>query len=218
MQAKHWALLAAFMTGLGAQLSTITDWNAVLTPVFVGALFIQVASMIGAIFADKPTGKGTPPAASVLLVVALLAGVGVSTTGCHLWVKTATPATEKAAKQEVITALDHIRRAGEIVAATQDIEVAAHRAGLVSEADHKAVEGIYEAVGRAVLDGIRTLEDATKTGGNRQAAVNEILNCFDRATKDGGSLSKIGSAEQRATVRAGLLAARIPIQLALALL
>jgi uncharacterized protein (DUF2062 family) len=46
----HVALLVAFLTGLGTQLSLVEHWHDVATPAFVGAVVLQVAAFIAALY------------------------------------------------------------------------------------------------------------------------------------------------------------------------
>lgn len=69
LEPKHWAVIAAMMTGVGTQLLTASHgWTDIATPGFAAGLLIQIAAAITAIFVGAPgagaaqaTTKATDP-------------------------------------------------------------------------------------------------------------------------------------------------------------
>jgi hypothetical protein len=55
LEGKHYALIAAFLAGVGTQLATAQHgWSDVLTTGFVAGLLIQISTLITAIFVGAP--------------------------------------------------------------------------------------------------------------------------------------------------------------------
>lgn len=54
LEKKHWALIAGFVSAVGAQLLVIPNWSAALTPGFAALVLIQMGLLITSIFVGAP--------------------------------------------------------------------------------------------------------------------------------------------------------------------
>jgi len=59
-EAVHWTILTAFLTGVGSQLSALPDWHDAMTPLFLGGVIVQIASLLVAL-KTRATGTPAPP-------------------------------------------------------------------------------------------------------------------------------------------------------------
>lgn len=55
MTRTHYLLLAGFMAAAATVLTGMDHWSEALKPAIVGGLLAQLATVIGAIYSDKPT-------------------------------------------------------------------------------------------------------------------------------------------------------------------
>lgn len=54
MNGKHWLVVAGLLGAIGLQLSAAHTWSDVLTPATMGAIAVQIAATLGALFSDPP--------------------------------------------------------------------------------------------------------------------------------------------------------------------
>ena len=61
LERKHWVVLAAFLTALATQFSSIEHgWIEAMTPRFVGGVLLQIATVLTALYVGPPRkGKFT---------------------------------------------------------------------------------------------------------------------------------------------------------------
>lgn len=54
MSGKHWMVIGGLLGAIGLQLSAAHTWADVLTPATIGAIAVQIAATLGALFAEPP--------------------------------------------------------------------------------------------------------------------------------------------------------------------
>lgn len=58
LEAKHYVLLAGFLTALAAQVAGLQDWAAATKPVFIAGVIGQIAVVLGSLYAGAPGATG----------------------------------------------------------------------------------------------------------------------------------------------------------------
>jgi hypothetical protein len=167
---------------LGGELIKVSGWQEAMTPGFVGTLLVQASGLIalvtGAIYTQKPGTGATAGVSKVLpalLLILALPAIGLTTTGCALFTKKPTTDTVQQGYQQVKTAADVVKSAGNIVAAAQQFEIQlAQNPSVIPPATHQAIQKGFGVTADKVLEGLAVLRDLTKTATERQTAIQSI--------------------------------------------
>jgi hypothetical protein len=54
LEAKHWAIIAGFVTSTATVIAGLDHWGDLFTPAVVAGLLMQFATLLGALFAGAP--------------------------------------------------------------------------------------------------------------------------------------------------------------------
>lgn len=54
LEAKHWALIAGFLTSTAAVVAGLKQWGDLFTPAVIGGLMGQAATLLSALFVGAP--------------------------------------------------------------------------------------------------------------------------------------------------------------------
>lgn len=59
MKTNHYVILAMMLSAIALQLSGISTWAEAIKPQFISGLLLSIASMLTAMFSDKPGAAKT---------------------------------------------------------------------------------------------------------------------------------------------------------------
>lgn len=164
MKASHWAVLAMFLAAVSTQLAGMEHgWRDAMTPTFVSGLLAQLATVITAMFVQKPgtatnsNGNGVGPKASAMLLAAALSGgMLFGVTGCAH--KSPNADQQAVAKAKVERALRAVRTAGIVVEQVQAAEIALFQSGDVPAATHETIQKGFKQAADTVITATTALQ------------------------------------------------------------
>jgi len=177
MKTKHWLVLLAALGALGIMISSLGDWREALTPAFVGGAILQIVTHVIAMLTEKPAPplpsdlrRGTG-ALSILLVGAL------ALPGCALWAGVAPNATttaQQAKLQQLARIADGSRQMLVIAQGVQEVEIAAHDTGRISDGTHQRVQQAFLDFGQAADTALASLQDLAAPEASRYTAARGL--------------------------------------------
>lgn len=123
MQGKHWVTLAMILGSVSLMVSGLDHWGDALKPQFVAGVMATIATVLKAMFEDKPSAGGNAVSPSTLakvgLLVLALGGGSLFFAGCAKGQPNLTP--EQKAAQVASVVLPRLEELQNAVIATNEL-------------------------------------------------------------------------------------------------